>query len=68
MVGTQQVDLPESVLTEAPDLRAYAGRPVVLGIRPEDLGGLRPGDRDDLQAGCALRVGSDWSRRLGQNS
>jgi multiple sugar transport system ATP-binding protein len=54
VVGSQKVDLPESVLIGAPDLRAYVGRPVVLGIRPEDLGGLRPGDDNDLRSGCAL--------------
>ena len=65
MVGSQQVDLPESVLIEAPDLRAYARRPVVLGIRPEDLGGLRPGDHDDLQAACALEGRVELVEALG---
>jgi multiple sugar transport system ATP-binding protein len=65
IVGSQQVDLPESVLIGAPDLRAYAGRPVVLGIRPEDLGGLRPGDHDDSRSGCSLEGRVELVEALG---
>src|SRR5579875_1060744 len=36
-VGSQQLDLPSSVLSENPALRSYTGRRVVLGVRPEDL-------------------------------
>jgi multiple sugar transport system ATP-binding protein len=41
IVGSQQINLPASVLNENPDLGRYAGRRVVLGIRPEDLGAAR---------------------------
>ncbi len=37
MLGTQRVALPDSLLAERPALRAYDGRSVVVGIRPEDL-------------------------------
>jgi multiple sugar transport system ATP-binding protein len=36
-VGPQHIALDESLLTTRPALRAYEGRPVILGIRPEDL-------------------------------
>jgi multiple sugar transport system ATP-binding protein len=32
-----RLPLPPSVLDERPALRAYGGRPIVVGIRPEDL-------------------------------
>jgi multiple sugar transport system ATP-binding protein len=35
--GSQRIDLDEHTLAQRPALRGYAGRPVVLGIRPEDL-------------------------------
>jgi multiple sugar transport system ATP-binding protein len=36
-VGPQQIALADSLLATRPALRAYEGRPVILGIRPEDL-------------------------------
>jgi multiple sugar transport system ATP-binding protein len=36
-VGPQHITLDESLLASRPALRAYEGRPVILGIRPEDL-------------------------------
>ena len=37
VAGSQQIRLDESTLAKRPALRAYEGKPVVLGIRPEDL-------------------------------
>jgi multiple sugar transport system ATP-binding protein len=37
LAGTQRIELPDAVHAERPDLRTYAGKPVVIGIRPEDL-------------------------------
>ena len=37
LVGSQQLELPAAVVAAKPALRAYANRPVVVGIRPEDF-------------------------------
>jgi multiple sugar transport system ATP-binding protein len=37
LVGSQRIGLPAAIHAERPGLRAYAGKPVVVGIRPEDL-------------------------------
>jgi len=37
IVGDQRIHLDEEVLTARPGLRDYEGKPIVLGIRPEDL-------------------------------
>jgi multiple sugar transport system ATP-binding protein len=37
VVGDQSIGLSEETLTARPALKAYEGKPVVLGIRPEDL-------------------------------
>ena len=36
-IGSQEIDLPESVLLARPALRAYAGKKLVVGLRPEHL-------------------------------
>jgi multiple sugar transport system ATP-binding protein len=36
-IGSQEVDLPESVVLARPALRAYAGKKLVVGLRPEHL-------------------------------
>jgi len=42
-LGSQTVDLPEAVLLKRPGLRAYAGKDVVVGMRPEHLRAADPG-------------------------
>jgi multiple sugar transport system ATP-binding protein len=37
VTGSQEIPLDQETLTQRPALRAYEGRQVVLGIRPEDL-------------------------------
>jgi multiple sugar transport system ATP-binding protein len=37
LVGSHRIGLPAAVHAQRPGLRAYAERPVVVGIRPEDL-------------------------------
>ena len=36
-VGSQRIALGDETMQARPGLRAYAGKPVILGIRPEDL-------------------------------
>jgi multiple sugar transport system ATP-binding protein len=36
-LGSQELLVPSSILEQRPALRSFAGRPVTLGIRPEDL-------------------------------
>jgi multiple sugar transport system ATP-binding protein len=36
-IGTQRITLDAKVLDERPSLRGYAGRRVVVGLRPEDM-------------------------------
>ena len=36
-LGSQEIDLPESVVVKRPALRSYAGKEVVVGLRPEHL-------------------------------
>ena len=37
VIGDQQIALGQETLAQRPALRAFAGKPVILGIRPEDL-------------------------------
>ena len=37
IAGSQRIRLGQETLSQRPALRSYEGRPVVLGIRPEDL-------------------------------
>jgi multiple sugar transport system ATP-binding protein len=36
-LGSQEIDLPESVVLKRPALRSYGGKDVVVGLRPEHL-------------------------------
>jgi multiple sugar transport system ATP-binding protein len=36
-VGSQQIALPEQMSRQHPELAAFAGKPVILGVRPENL-------------------------------
>jgi multiple sugar transport system ATP-binding protein len=44
LVGSQRIGIPAAVHAERPGLRAYGGKPVVVGIRPEDLPLFKNGD------------------------
>jgi multiple sugar transport system ATP-binding protein len=58
-VGSHTLDLGEETLAARPGLREYEGRPVILGIRPEDLedAELEPDTPENqrLQGGVELR-------------
>jgi len=41
-LGSQEIDLPEAVLLKRPALRSYAGKDVVVGMRPEHLRAASP--------------------------
>ena len=56
LVGTQRIALPASLHVERPGLRAYAGKSVVVGIRPEDLPLFRHED-DAEQPGASAFEG-----------
>jgi len=42
-LGSQEVELPEAVVLKRPGLRAYAGKALVVGLRPEHLPAAAPG-------------------------
>ena len=42
-LGSQEVPLPEAVRVKRPGLAAYAGKDVVVGMRPEHLPAAKPG-------------------------
>jgi multiple sugar transport system ATP-binding protein len=56
LIGSQRIALPPAVRDARPGLRGYAGRPVVVGIRPEDLP-LLTADDDAADGGSAVFEG-----------
>jgi multiple sugar transport system ATP-binding protein len=64
-VGSQTLAVPPGLLNRRPALASYAGREVVLGIRPEDMedaevaGGAPPGATLDATADLTEAMGSD---------
>ena len=59
-LGSQEIELPASVLAAHPGLAAYAGQKVVVGLRPEHL----PAANGDGRAGPGRRRGPDRGPRL----
>ncbi len=63
LLGDQPVPVSAETADERPALRAYEGRPVIVGIRPEDLedSTLAPAELPTLQGTVRLReaLGSD---------
>jgi multiple sugar transport system ATP-binding protein len=41
-LGSQEIELPDSVVLKRPGLRSYAGKDVVVGMRPEHLRAASP--------------------------
>jgi mannitol 2-dehydrogenase len=64
-VGSQALALPAKLLAETPELAAYAGRQVVLGVHPEDLTIVNSaGDGDDGER-CVLEGTVELVEALG---
>jgi multiple sugar transport system ATP-binding protein len=42
-LGSQEIELPDAVVLKRPALRSYAGKDVVVGMRPEHLRAASPG-------------------------
>jgi multiple sugar transport system ATP-binding protein len=61
---SQALELPDSVLRERPALRRYAGRPVVLGIRPEDM---EDAEIVGAERGATLRATADLVEAMGSD-
>jgi multiple sugar transport system ATP-binding protein len=63
VLGDQRLALPPSVLAARPRLAAYAGREVILGVRPEGVApaadGARPGETLELDVALTEALGSD---------
>ena len=64
-VGSQSLQLPASLLAETPALRAYAGRPVILGVHAEDLTLLGAENRSDNGESCVLETTVELVEALG---
>jgi multiple sugar transport system ATP-binding protein len=55
-LGSQHISLPADVAAKRPGLKKYAGRTVVVGIRPEDLPAVSGESRGATLAGDVLLV------------
>jgi multiple sugar transport system ATP-binding protein len=65
-IGDQRVRLPESALGSRPDLAAYVGRTVVLGIRPEDMedASLAADASDDRKLAVTVDIREDMGSEV----
>ena len=50
-LGSQEVPLPDAVRVKRPALASYAGKDVVVGMRPEHLPAAKPGDTGSTLVG-----------------
>jgi multiple sugar transport system ATP-binding protein len=50
-LGSQSIPLLAEIVTSHPGLKRYAGKPVVVGIRPEDFSAAAPNSTDPTLAG-----------------
>jgi multiple sugar transport system ATP-binding protein len=62
LVAGQELLLPEEALSARPAVRAYAGRPIGIGIRPEYV--REPGGGDSLLRGTVLLTEALGAERL----
>jgi multiple sugar transport system ATP-binding protein len=66
-VGGQTLPVPARVLDERPALRAYLGRDVVVGIRPEDMEDAELVGSGGDEAGGTLRSTADLVEAMGSD-
>jgi multiple sugar transport system ATP-binding protein len=62
ILGTQKIALGADVLASHPGLKRYAGRPIVVGVRPEDLhaaSDARPGEPFSGEVEVVEALGSE---------
>jgi multiple sugar transport system ATP-binding protein len=59
--GPHELSVPDGVAAQRPELRAYVGRRVALGIRPEDLADAR----GEVPAGRKIEVTVDIKEDMG---
>jgi multiple sugar transport system ATP-binding protein len=64
LLGTQSLDVPETVLHERPALRGYADQVVVVGIRPEDM---EDAEIVGVESGQVLRSVADLVEAMGSD-
>jgi multiple sugar transport system ATP-binding protein len=53
-IGSQEIPIPEQMRLRRPELSAFAGKPVILGIRPENLPAANGADGPALMAQVEL--------------
>jgi multiple sugar transport system ATP-binding protein len=58
-IGSQRVNVPASVFAARPQLKSYAGRSLIVGIRPEDFTLDGAGERLTGQVGHIEALGSE---------
>jgi multiple sugar transport system ATP-binding protein len=63
--GEQFLGIPESVLADNPGLRGFAGKPVVVGIRPEHIFDASLGDERGKAADSRLHAEVELREALG---
>ena len=62
-IGEQQIKIPETVFAQRPSLKNYNGKPVIVGLRPEDLNDAEL--IEDVDEGTLLRGTVKLTESLG---
>ena len=63
--GEQSLDIPDEVLADNPGLRAFDGKPVIVGIRPEHIFDASLGDERGNAPGSRLHADVELREALG---
>jgi multiple sugar transport system ATP-binding protein len=64
--GGHRLNIDDAALERRPALRAYVGRPVILGVRPEDMedASLRPGAPEDRRLKTTIELREDMGSEV----